>query len=173
MSLEQYSKAPSRCERSQIVSNIVDTINTTAANSKGGGFIKKDRSTNAGQYYTVEEDLAREKISHQYKSSAKAKRKRRRAASAHLHTQVGALFHSNTFVQNRIDLLLAKTTTQQAKEGQQQQSTQQQPPDVLLHQLFQTTNSELLEAFKEDTTLLVQFDQAEKNHEMHPWIEIN
>ena len=58
-------------------------------------------------------------------------------------TRVEALFQSNTsFVRNRIDMLQSNTTKQH--EGQ---STQQQP-EFLIYQMFQTTNIEILEAFK-------------------------
>lgn len=70
--LDSYSQATSRVEKSQIVTDIVNTVTTnvyaagddSAGQGNGGsygGFIKKDRAT--GRYYQVGEFFAREKVS--------------------------------------------------------------------------------------------------------------
>ncbi|OEU11327.1 hypothetical protein FRACYDRAFT_245637 [Fragilariopsis cylindrus CCMP1102] len=176
--LDQYSKATSKIEKSQIVTDIVDTV-TTESNAAGddsegiigggsGGFIKKDRST--GRYYNVGEYFAREKIgqnlrdslSNKYKSSTKAKRNRRLAASTDLNIRVERLIQSNKFIQNKRDMLQSKCTSNNSVDSGQGQG-QVATPEYFMNQLFIQTNLEILEAFKTDETLVQKFNDAEKN----------
>ena len=185
--LDQYSKATSKIEKSQIVTDIVDTV-TTESNAAGddsegiigggsGGFIKKDRST--GRYYNVGEYFAREKIgqnlrdslSNKYKSSTKAKRNRRLAASTDLNIRVERLIQSNKFIQNKRDMLqLQSKCNSSVDDGQKRNNTvygqgqgQVATPDYFMNQLFIQTNLEILEAFKTDETLVQKFNDAEQN----------
>jgi len=173
--LDAYSQATSRMEKSQIVTNIVETVTTNALYDAGdgseghdhgtesvggggyGGFIKKDRAT--GRYYQVGDDFAREKIgqnlrdslSNKYKSSTKAKRTRRLAASTDLNKRVERLIQSNQFVQNKREMLHSKCMSEE------------NTPEYFMNQLFMQTNLEILEAFKTDATLVEQFNEAEQN----------
>jgi hypothetical protein len=183
--LDQYAKATSKIEKSQIVTDIVDTV-TTESNAAGddsegiigggsGGFIKKDRST--GRYYNVGEYFAREKIgqnlrdslSNKYKSSTKAKRNRRLAASTDLNSRVECLIQSNKFIQNKRDMLQSKCNNSVDNEQERNNSAYGQgqgqvaTPDYFMNQLFIQTNLEILEAFKTDETLVQKFNDAEKN----------
>ena len=187
--LDQYSKATSKIEKSQIVTDIVDTV-TTESNAAGddsegignigggsGGFIKKDRST--GRYYNVGEYFAREKIgqnlrdslSNKYKSSTKAKRNRRLAASTDLNSRVECLIQSNRFIQNKRDMLqLQSKCNSSVDDGQKRNDSakgqgqgQVATPEYFMNQLFIQTNLEILEAFKTDETLVQKFNDAEKN----------
>mmetsp|Transcript_12651 Transcript_12651/g.14469 ORF Transcript_12651/g.14469 Transcript_12651/m.14469 type:complete len:301 (-) Transcript_12651:148-1050(-) len=173
--LDAYSQATSRMEKSQIVTDIVETVKTNAHayaagdDSEGhgqcndsvgdggyGGFIKKDRAT--GRYYQVGDDFAREKIgqnlrdslSNKYKSSTKAKRTRRLAASTDLNKRVERLIQSNQFVQNKREMLHSKCMSEE------------NTPEYFMNQLFMQTNLEILEAFKTDATLVEQFNEAEQ-----------
>jgi len=172
--LDAYSQATSRMEKSQIVTDIVETVTTNALYDAGdgseghdhgtesvggggyGGFIKKDRAT--GRYYQVGDDFAREKIgqnlrdslSNKYKSSTKAKRTRRLAASTDLNKQVERLIQSNPLVQNKREMLHSKCMSEE------------NTPEYCMNQLFMQTNLEILEAFKTDATLVEQFNEAEQ-----------
>jgi len=175
--LDAYSQATSRMEKSQIVTDIVETVTTNALYDAGdgseghdhgstesvsgggggyGGFIKKDRAT--GRYYQVGDDFAREKIgqnlrdslSNKYKSSTKAKRTRRLAASTDLNKQVERLIQSNPLVQHKREMLHSKCMNEE------------NTTEYCMNQLFMQTNLEILEAFKTDATLVEQFNEAEQ-----------
>ena len=152
-SMTKYSQATNKYEKSQIVSDIIDEVK---AKSPEGGFVKQED----GIWYSVGEHLAREKcgqnlrdgLSKQYKSSTKAKRRRREVMSADLVHDIENMIQSNSYVSSCITNLQV--------EVQKNESA----PEFFVSELFSKTNRDILEAFKQDKTLLNQFNEAEKLH---------
>jgi hypothetical protein len=150
---EKYGKTPTKFDRTLIVSSIVDEVRY---HSFGGGFVKQYLD---GQWYEVGDHIAREKVgqnlrdglSKQYKSSTKAKKRKRELRSAELVCDVENLIRSNTIVSKRI-----RDLHDQVKMN---------VPDVFLSQLFTESNIAILEALKQDLTLLQQFKRAEASRE--------
>jgi hypothetical protein len=153
--LERYSKATNKYEKTLIVSEIVDEVR---ARSPGGGFVKRGQD---GRYCEVGDHLAREKVgqnlrdslSSQYKSSTKAKRRRREVLSAGIVNEVESIFQSSEYVSSRIEELSANMH----RHGEP-------TPEVFAMQLFTRTNLEILEALKQDESLLSKFNKLEESN---------
>lgn len=152
-SLERYSTANNKYEKTLIVSEVVERIR-----SAGTGFVKKESD---GLWYEVGDHVAREKVgqnfrdslSSQYKSSTKSKRRRRELLSVDLENEVEHMIRSNKFVSRRIDNL-----------SNSMQKSGDAIPEVFVAQLFTRTNLEILEAFKQDDCLLAKFNEAEESY---------
>jgi hypothetical protein len=152
-SMTKYSQATNKYEKSQIVSDIVDEVK---AKSPEGGFIKKEDEI----WYSIGEHLAREKcgqnlrdgLSQHYKSSTKAKRRRRELMSADLANEIENMIQLNPYVSRCITNL------------QVQVQKNESAPEIFVSELFSKTNLDILEAFKQDKSLLNQFNEAEKLH---------
>jgi hypothetical protein len=85
--LEEYSAAPSKLEKSRIVTSVFDEVN------RRGGFVRQDAKSK--QWYSVPEMMAREKISQafrdcltmQYKSSKDCRQLKRKEARKELQKE--------------------------------------------------------------------------------------
>jgi hypothetical protein len=149
-----YSNARNRYEKTLIVSSVVEQVRDR---SPHGGFVKQSPN---GLWYEVGDHLAREKVgqnlrdglSKQYKSSTKSKRRRREKISAELVCDVETMIQSNSFVSKQIKDLQARMK----KNGDS-------VPEIYLTQIFTESNLEILEAFKQDLSLLQEFKRAEES----------
>lgn len=80
--LPRYSEANSRKEKSEVISELVETVVRATSPNGGGAFVKVQE----GRYWQVDESVAREKcgyvlrdlLAHRYKSSSQSKTARRR-----------------------------------------------------------------------------------------------
>lgn len=155
-----YSNATSKADKSKIVDTILQTI------ASNNGVFVKEQAASDGVYYQVSTSFAREKIgqnlrdklSNKYKSSTKAKRKRRRQHTCSSVLDIDAIIRSNQFVTTRMDRL---TTTIESNNTDTATST----PELYMHQLFLQTNQDLLDAFKNDDSLVDRFNKAAEVHD--------
>lgn len=151
-SLDRYSQATSKHEKTVIVSQILDLVRHA---SPDGGFVKQQN----GRWHEVGDHMAREKIgqnlrdrlSHMYKSSTKAKRKRRANTQQEMASDIESLILSNKTVAGRLD----KLNTDLQVQGKT-------APQVFVAQMFSDANYEILEAMKKDEGLVHQFVKAEE-----------
>jgi hypothetical protein len=150
-SLDRYSQATSKIEKSIIVSEIVEKVRGSSPN---GGFVKNVD----GFWYEVGDHLAREKVGQsirdslhdQYRSSTKAKKHRREVKSAsRLSGNVDDMMSSNRLVSNRL-----------GKLSQDMQFQREDASELFVTQLLTQANFDLLEAFKKDDALLTRFIEA-------------
>lgn len=151
-SLEKYSQASSKYEKSIIVTEIIEAVRKASPN---GGFVKEE----GGQWYEVGDHLAREKagqslrdsLHSKYKSSTKAKRRKREVVSAGIAGNVESLLQENEVVSNR----LGKLNADMKQRGEA-------APELFVTQIFSQANLDILEAFKKDASLLNKFSAAEE-----------
>ena len=132
--MTKYASTDSRLEKTLIVSEIVETIRNSSS-SNVGGFVKKEK----GNWYTVDDTKAREKVSQslrdmlsmKYKSSNKNKKRRRRELNQKINQELDNMVQTNTIVSQRIKQLSTDIqAVQEQKQNQQQvlQEQQQQQP---------------------------------------------
>eukprot|EP00934_Nitzschia_sp_Nitz4_P009236 Nitzschia sp. Nitz4//scaffold194_size40385//33853//34533//NITZ4_007533-RA/size40385-processed-gene-0.4-mRNA-1//1//CDS//3329540343//9226//frame0 len=153
-SLDQYSKAKAKHEKSQMVSTLVETIQRGSPN---GGFVKFEN----GSWYMIGEAMAREKVGQNlrdrlsdiYKSSTKAKRKRWADENKEIATDVEGLIQSNKKVAGHMDKLTEAV------------SRQSKVPDVFMSAMFAKANQDMLEAMKSDPGLVSNFLQTEASRQ--------
>ena len=156
-----YNTATSKADKSKIVDTILQVIA-----SNNGAFVKQQAAASDGVYYQVSTSFAREKIgqnlrdklSTKYKSSTKAKRKRRRQHASSSVLDMDNIIQSNQFVTTRMDRL---TTTMESNNTNTATST----PELYMHQLFLQTNQDLLDAFKNNDSLVDRFNKAAEVHD--------
>jgi hypothetical protein len=161
-SLDRYAEASTKYEKSSIVSDIVETIRQTSSN---GGFVKQED----GIWYEVGDHLAREKVGQNlrdslhkmYRSSTKSKRRRRGVVSAGMVADVESLIRSNKIVSRRFEKLSADMKERGDAAA----------PEVFVSQIFTQANSEILEAFKKDSSLLSKFKLAEEQQKICVCVE--
>lgn len=157
-SLEKYSEAKTKIEKSIIVSDIVSAIREASPN---GGFVKEEN----GVFYDVGDRIAREKtgqslrdsLHSQYKSSTKAKRQHRRKVQSGIVHNIESLLHTNQEVSLRIRRL-----------SNQAQDQADRTPEAFVFNMFTQANLDILEAFKRDQSLRVQFNAVEQERKQHP-----
>ena len=146
---ERYSTIESKWQRTMLVSDIIKYIE-----SRGNGFIKKDKTT--GQWVKAGTLIAREKtgqlfrntLSNQYKSAFKVKRRRRLSAANRLTEKLHKVVISNKRVVEKM-------------EGLREVALQVElVPESKLMTLFTQKNLEILEAIKEDKTMLLKYQEA-------------
>jgi hypothetical protein len=148
--LPQYSQLSTKLEKSLLVSEIVDSIQ-----SQGGDFMKQIN----GQWVPVDEAVAREKIgqnlrdqlSSKYKSSAKSKRRRRAMQGCATTTEIHALLQSNPVVKASLEEMQATVAKTNAKTKGND--------DELVFRVFNTAQRRILEALKKDTFLVQKFNK--------------
>ena len=162
--ISKYANTDSRIEKTLIVSEIVDTVRTTAAacGTNSPGFVKRE----GGRWWIMGDSLARDKVSqslrdalsNKYKSSTKAKKRRRQAMSQHVENDLDVMVQSTEAVSQRLQKL----------STQLQQSGPKASNDTVLN-LFNTANSDLLETLKQNATLVSTFtDRYNKNNNNNP-----
>jgi len=145
--IPQYNQATSKLDKSIIVKEILNIIQTSSPDS---GFIKKKKSGSCCCYYQVSDHFAREKIgqnlrdklSNKYRSSTKAKRRRRVATT--------------------VSTKILDATTIEINDGPGQTVT----PELIMDHLFIQMNKEMLEANKKDEDLLQNFIDAERSYKL-------
>ena len=143
-----FGQAKSRVERIIVVTNIVDAVR-----AKGIGFIKQDETD--GQWCEVGDRLSREKVGQllrdsqgsRYKSSTKFKRQRREGCRATIQQNMHNVVKSNPIV---------RMTLAQVNEH----VTHCIYTDEQLLCLLNHANNRMLEALKQDSTLLRRFTNA-------------
>lgn len=142
-SVNEYSQASTRIQKSMIVSNIIDAIRQKSPN---GGFVKEE----AGLWYDVGDHHAREKVGqtlrdslhNQYRSSTKAKRQRKQELDLKMRKDLEAVIEANEEASRRMEEL-SSTLQQQSSHV----------CDEYLLSLMTETNRNLLDSFKNDETL--------------------
>jgi hypothetical protein len=160
--LDRYAQASTKYEKSNIVSDIVETIRRTSSN---GGFVKQED----GIWYEVGDHLARKKVGQNlrdslhkmYRSSTKSKRRRREVVSAGMVADVENWIQSNKSVSRHFEKLSADMKERGDAAA----------PEVFVSEIFTQANSEILEAFKKDSSLLSKFNLAEEQQKMCVCVE--
>lgn len=184
--LQRYSKARSKYEKTIIVTELIDKIKEK---SPHGGFIKKNPTTKI--YYQVSDHFSREKVGQnlrdslgfQYKSSTKAKQCKRKRYNATVANNVESIIRSNHVVVNHMNEL-SNTLQYQCQNDNYDCIKSSSAIDIAINcdssttssingcedteyyinQLFIKTNRDILEALKKDHGLLQEFTQAEKSN---------
>jgi len=145
--IPQYNQATSKLDKSIIVKEILNIIQTNSPD--GSGFIKKKKSGSCYCYYQVSDHFAREKIgqnlrdklSNKYRSSTKAKRRRRVATAS---------------------TKILDATTIEINDSPEYTVS----PELIMDHLFIQMNKEMLEANKKDEDLLQNFIDAERSYKL-------
>lgn len=140
MSIDKYSSADTKLEKSLIVSGIIESVRHA---SPDAGFVKHDSD---GRWYIVSDQLAREKagqclrdlLHHKYRSSNKAKKQRRIEQHAKMYDDIDQMIQFNQSVSERIQKL--------AHDAHNESS------DLKLVALFSEANSEILTELKRQTS---------------------
>lgn len=142
---EKYSQVESKLQRSMIVTDIVDAIRV-----KGNGFLRKNSK---GQWVECSDVMCREKVGQhfrnalgsRYKSSTKSKRRIKEESIPRLVNSLHKIIFSSKAVQEiterlELDIIFIDESND----------------DEFYQKAFEA-NMSLLDAFKEDTTLVHQF----------------
>jgi len=140
MSIDKYSSADTKLEKSLIVSGIVESVRRASPNA---GFVKHDSD---GRWYVVNDQLAREKagqclrdlLHFKYRSSNKAKKQRRIEQHAKMYDDIDHMIQFNQSVSERIQKLVHDAHNESS--------------DVKLVALFSEANSEILMELKRQTS---------------------
>jgi hypothetical protein len=140
MSIDKYSSADTKLEKSLIVSGIIESVRHASPHA---GFVKHDTD---GRWYIVSDQLAREKagqclrdlLHHKYRSSNKAKKQRRIEQHAKMYDDIDQMIQFNQSVSERIQKL--------AHDAHNESS------DLKLVALFSEANSEILTELKRQTS---------------------
>jgi hypothetical protein len=146
----KYSDSTCKLEKSLVVSEVIEAVRRS-----NGRFIKKSRR--GGPWVEVDELFVREKVGQalrdglveKYKSATKAKKDRRTKVCKIFNGDVDRVIHSNKVVSEKINYLFERVERIGSYES-----------DHYLFALFLNTNLSILEALKEDASLLKQFQEA-------------
>lgn len=149
--VERYEQTTSRCHRTAIVTEIVESIRR-----KGNGFVKQE---NNGEWIEVSSVLAREKVEQMmrnalsctYKSSFTNKKRRRRAMHFRKAESLHKVVQSNRKVEQSMKTL--KETTENLAE--------KKLSDDEILKVFNQNTSQMLGFLKSDRNLVKRFHDAE------------
>jgi len=144
---EKYSQVESKLQRSMIVTDIVDAIR-----ARGNGFLRKN---NKGEWLECSDVMCREKVGQhfrnalgsQYKSSTKAKRRLKEGSIFRLVKSLQNIVFSSKAVKGITDGLVLDVIFTDGSN------------DDDFYEIAFAANMNLLDAFKQDTALVQQFQQ--------------
>ena len=161
--LQKYAQVDTKYEKSVIVSQVIDIIRTNSSKHSGGGgkFIKQHSD---GRWYQVNDQMVREKIGQGfrdnlhglYKSSTRSKRRRRENISAGVVHDIENLIQSN----DTVSTCLGKLSADMNERGDG-------APDLFVSRIFSQANCDMLEALKNDESLLLRFREAEQQQKRY------
>ena len=148
-----FGTAKTRLERMTVVTNVVDAVR-----SKGMGFVKKDEKD--GHYWQIGDRLSREKVGtllrdaqgSRYSSSSQAKKRRRKDTTTVISQSTQQVVLSNAYV--------AETLTNLTQDLASASSSSTPLTDDQLVNMFTQASCQMLEAIKQDNSLLPRFNDA-------------
>lgn len=141
-SIEKYKNASSRREKSQIVSNIVNTISSAAANSSGGGFVRKDLLTM--NWVRVSDKVAHEKVGQALRDARKTSK------TPSNKKVVEEKPRRNIFQEHVMSFQMEPTPLMDMPMDQEPPITNWGPSSISAHKKSEISASTLLRIFDED-----------------------
>ena len=160
--LQKYASVDTKYEKSIIVSQVINVIRTNCENTNThGGFVKQHTD---GRWYQVDDQAVREKVGQGfrdnlhglYKSSTRCKRRRRENVSAGVVHDIENLIQSN----HTVSTCLGKLSADMEERGDG-------APDLFVSRIFSQANLDMLEAFKNDESLMLRFREAEQQQKRY------